>query len=434
MQSMHRAQIRSEKRQPIVGPLAEFLAAETTGALVLLVATAAALIWANSEQSPSYERLWTTQLAIRLADNTLLTLDLRHWVNEALMAVFFFVVGLEIKRQLVDGELADRRRAAVPIVAAFGGMVAPTLLYLWWNGAGDGARGWGIPIATDIAFAIGALAIFGRGAPLGLRVFLLSVAIADDIGSVLVIAAFYTSHINFLAIGVAIVLLAAVLGLWRIKAFWSDPPLVVLMAAVWVATLASGVHPTIAGVALGLLTPAGVTPQPSPAERLEHALHPWTSYVILPVFALANAGIAVNPASLLAAASSPVSLGVMLGLTVGKLIGVSAGAYAAVRSGIGVLPIGVGWGHIIAAAGLAGIGFTVSLFIALLSFPDDASLAEQAKVGVLLGSCLSLVVGGLLVHFSVRSAPSPDVSRSQAQDVSLDAVRRSTPRSQGQGS
>lgn len=402
---MHRAETNPEKRSPIVGPLAEFLAAETTGALVLLVATAAALIWANSEHSAAYERLWTTQLAIRLGEDTLLTLDLRHWVNEALMAVFFFVVGLEIKRELVDGELADRRRAAVPIAAALGGMVAPTLLYLSWNGAGEGARGWGIPIATDIAFAIGALALFGRGAPLGLRVFLLSVAIADDIGSVLVIAAFYTSQINFLAIGVAVALLTAVLALWRIQAFWSDPPIVVLMLGVWVATLASGVHPTIAGVALGLLTPAGVTPQPSPAERLEHALHPWTSFIVLPVFALANAGIAVNPATLLAAVSSPVSIGVMFGLTLGKLIGVSAGAYAAVRSGIGVLPIGVSWAHVIGAAGLAGIGFTVSLFVALLSFPDDASLAEQAKVGVLLASCLSLVVGGLLVHLSVRIAP-----------------------------
>jgi NhaA family Na+:H+ antiporter len=223
---------RTPNRPRVVGPLAEFLAAETTGALILLLATAAALIWANSPEAASYERFWTTHLQIRIGGGTGLDMDLRHWVNEAMMAVFFFVVGLEIKRQLVDGELRDRRRAAVPIIAAGGGMLAPALLYLLMNGAGSGAGGWGIPIATDIAFAIGALALFGRGAPIGLRVFLLSVAIADDIGSVLVIAAFYTAQIDFLSLGIAMVLILGVLGLWRIQAFWSDPPLVVLMVGV----------------------------------------------------------------------------------------------------------------------------------------------------------------------------------------------------------
>jgi NhaA family Na+:H+ antiporter len=393
---------RTPNRPRVVGPLAEFLAAETTGALILLLATAAALIWANSPEAASYERFWTTHLQIRIGGGTGLDMDLRHWVNEAMMAVFFFVVGLEIKRQLVDGELRDRRRAAVPIIAAGGGMLAPALLYLLMNGAGSGAGGWGIPIATDIAFAIGALALFGRGAPIGLRVFLLSVAIADDIGSVLVIAAFYTAQIDFLSLGIAMVLILGVLGLWRIQAFWSDPPLVVLMVGVWIATLSSGVHPTIAGVVLGLLTPADPVPQPSPAERLEHALHPWTSYVVLPVFALANAGIAIGLTGIVAALSSPVTLGIIMGLTIGKLVGVSVGAYIAVRSGIGLLPAGVTWSQIVAVAGLAGIGFTVSLFIALLSFPNDTELGDQAKVGVLLGSCLSLVVGGLLLHLSVR--------------------------------
>lgn len=406
------------RRLPVISPLAEFLAAETTGALFLLGATAAALIWVNSPAAPSYHDLWATEVALRLGDRAVASLDLRHWVNEGLMALFFFVVGLEVKRQLVDGELADRRKAALPIVAAVGGMIAPALIYLAFNGGGPGHRGWGIPIATDIAFALGVLALVAPGAPAALRVFLLSVAIADDIGSIIVIAAFYAGDLDLVALALALAFLAAIVALWRVQAFWSDPPLVLLMVGVWGAVLASGVHPTIAGVALGLVTPAGPMPPTSPAERLEHSLHPWTSRVVIPLFALANAGIAVDLTAVSAAISSPVTIGIVLGLVLGKLLGVTGGAYLAVRSGLGVLPNGVRWAQVVAVAALAGIGFTVSLFIASLSFADPQT-GEQAKLGILLGSAAASAVGAVLLRLSLRSGsravaspPAPRVARS----------------------
>lgn len=408
------------KRSGFISPVAEFLAAETTGALVLLIATAAALAWANSPAAGSYHELWETDLAFRLGEATLVSLDLRHWVNEGLMVLFFFVVGLEVKRQLVDGELADRRKATLPIVAALGGMIVPALIYTAFNAGGPGYRGWGIPIATDIAVALGLLALLGRGAPAALRIFLLSVAIADDIGSIVVIAAFYSGQIDTTALVLAVILLLVVVGLWKISAFWSDPPLVVLMAGVWAAVLASGVHPTIAGVALGLITPAGPSRQPSPAERLEHSLHPWTSYLVIPVFALANAGIAIDASGLGAAMSSPVTVGVVLGLVLGKLVGVSAGAYIAVRTGLGLLPNGVSWPHIVSAAALAGIGYTVSLFIASLSFADT-QVGEEAKIGILLGSLSSAVLGAILLRLSLRKAP-PAVQALRSSRATADAI------------
>lgn len=408
------------KRSGFISPVAEFLAAETTGALVLLMATAAALAWANSPAAGSYHELWETDLAFRLGEATLVSLDLRHWVNEGLMVLFFFVVGLEVKRQLVDGELADRRKATLPIVAALGGMIVPALIYTAFNAGGPGHRGWGIPIATDIAVALGLLALLGRGAPAALRIFLLSVAIADDIGSIVVIAAFYSGQIDTTALVLAAILLAAVVGLWKIPAFWSDPPIVVLMAGVWAAVLASGIHPTIAGVALGLITPAGPSRQPSPAERLEHSLHPWTSYLVIPVFALANAGIAIDASGLGAAMSSPVTVGVVFGLVLGKLVGVSAGAYLAVRTGLGLLPNGVRWPHIVSAAALAGIGYTVSLFIASLSFADT-QVGEEAKIGILLGSLSSAVLGAILLRLSLRKAP-PAVQALRSSRATADAI------------
>lgn len=389
------------RKRQVFGPLAEFLAAESTGALLLLLATVAAMVWANSPAAHRYDELWTTNLSIELGGRSLVSLDLRHWVNEALMSLFFFVVGLEIKREIVDGELHDRRRAVVPIVAAFGGMIVPAILYFAFNASGDGRQGWGIPIATDIAFALGALALFGRGTPRALRVFLLSIAIVDDIGSILVIAIFYSSRVSLGALLLALALLAGVIVLWRVQAFWSDPPMIVLSIATWAATLASGIHPTIAAVVLGLVTPADPRPRPSPAERLAHSLHPWSSYVVVPIFALANAGIAIDAGSLVSAAPSPIILGIVTGLVVGKLLGVTAGAYLAVRSGIGALPPDVHWGHIIGVAGLAGIGFTVSLFIAALLF-SERELAQQAKLGILIASLVAVVTGALLLRMAAR--------------------------------
>lgn len=393
--------IAQRTKHQVLDPIAEFLAAESTGALFLLAMTAVALVWANSPAAHLYERLWTTDLGISLGGRSVISLDLRHWVNEALMSLFFLVVGLEIKREAVDGELRDRRRAVVPIIAAAGGMFVPAILYSAFNLGGDGRHGWGIPIATDIAFALGALALFGRGAPPALRVFLLSIAIADDVGSILVIAAFYSASVSFVALLAACGLLAGIVLLWRIKAFWSDPPIVVLGIAMWAATLASGIHPTIAAVALGLVTPAGSQRGPSPAERLEHSFHPWSSYVVVPIFALANAGIAIDGRSLAGAGSSSVVLGIVAGLVLGKLIGVTGGAYLAVRSGIGVLPQDVRWSHVIGVAGLAGIGFTVSLFIAALSFPSD-DLARQAKLGILVASLIAAGLGAVLLRAAAR--------------------------------
>jgi len=384
------------RRPRVPEPLAAFLAAETTGALVLVAATAVAIVWANIDPA-AYESLWHVPIELRVGGVALVGLDLRHWINDALMALFFFVVGLEIKRELVDGELADRRRAALPVFAALGGMVVPALIYLAFNAGGPAARGWGIPIATDIAFAVGALALIVRSAPPALRLFLLAVAIADDIGSIVVIALAYSGQVAIGPLVAAALLLVLVVALWRTHRPWSAAPLAVLMVLTWGATLASGVHPTIAGVALGLVTPAGASPDPSPAERLERVFHPWTSYVVIPVFALANAGVVLDGAALTGALASPITLGIAFGLVFGKLIGVSGGAFVAVRLGVGSLPRGLGWGQVVGAAALAGIGFTVSLFIAGLSFSDGAQSAD-AKVGILAGSILATVIGAVLLR------------------------------------
>lgn len=393
--------MRSERAQQVLGALGVFLRAETTGAAILLAATAVAIAWANSPAAPLYEALWRTPLEVRVGEETFLSLDLRHWVNDALMALFFFVVGLEIKRELVEGELSSRAKAMLPALAALGGMVVPAAIYLALNAAGPHAGGWGIPMATDIAFAVGVLAVLGRRVPAGLKVLLLSIAIADDIGAIVVIAVFYTSAIDPVAVAFALAALVAVVALWRIKAFWSDPPLVVLMLVVWLATLASGVHATIAGVALGLLAPARGGELP-PAQRLERTLHPWTSYVIVPLFALANAGIALDLDALTAAVTSPVALGVATGLVLGKPIGIAGAAWLAVRSGIASLPEGVRWPHVVGLATVAGVGFTVSLFIADLALEGET--LSDAKVGVFAGSVLAAAAGLVLLSRSLRRA------------------------------
>jgi NhaA family Na+:H+ antiporter len=383
----------------LVTPLAAFLKAETTGALVLLLATASGLLWANSALADVYEAVWRTELAMELGEGRRVTVDLRHVVNDGLMTLFFLVVGLEIKRELAVGELADRRKAALPIVAALGGMVVPAAIYAVLNAGGDGARGWGIPIATDIALALGVLALFGRGLPAALRIFLLSLAIADDIGSILGIAIFYTEAIQVTGLAAAAALLGLLALLWRVRESWTDVPIALSMAATWVAVLFSGVHPTIAGVALGLITPTNARHGPPPAERLERSLHPWTSYVVIPVFALANAGIRIDPEVVAASAASAVTLGIVLGLVAGKILGVSAAAYLGVRTGIASLPTGVRWSHVVAVAAVAGIGYTVSLFITDLSFGGTAA-AVEAKIGVLLGSAVAAAIGAVLLRVS----------------------------------
>ncbi len=434
-----------------------FLATETGSAGLLLAATIVALVWANSPAGDSYEDLWHTVLTVEVGGRGV-SEDLAHWVNDGLMAFFFYVVGLEIRRELVLGELREWRAAAVPAIAALAGMAVPALIYFAVNAGTEAARGWGIVMATDIAFVLGALAILGSRIPTGVRVFLLTLAIVDDIGAITVIAAFYSESIDLTALAAAVGIAMAIGLLRRFGPPWRGPAYFVAGLILWYATLKSGVHPTIAGVVMGLLTavhapdPADVeraasvtrlfrrSPDPasgraavleigaavSPNERFQAAIHPYTSYVVVPVFALANAGVVLSGDALSAALSSPITLGVLLGLLVGKALGISGATLAAVRFRVGPLPSGMTRGHVPGAAALAGIGFTVSLFVAELAFTDDA-LQDEAKVGVLAASVLAAVVG--LTALALRSPASAGADDgagaelSPAVDPAFDRIR-----------
>jgi Na+/H+ antiporter NhaA len=437
-------------------PLQEFLRTEAGSSTLLLAATVIALVWANSPLSGAYEDLWGAKLSIEVAGAGI-SEDLRHWVNDGLMVFFFYVVGLEIRRELALGELRDRREAAVPAIAALAGMVVPALLYLTLNAGGEGARGWGIVMATDIAFVLGALALLGPRCPSQVRVFLLTLAIVDDIGAITVIALFYSASIDLVALAVAAGVLLAI-GLLRRIRVWRGPAYFVAGAALWVAMHESGVHPTIAGVLLGLLTAVypprrqdveraatltrsfrqaptpelarvamlGVGGAVSPNERLQEALHPWTSYVIVPLFALANAGVALDGDALGRALGSPITLGVLLGLVVGKGLGISLASLGAVRLGLGELPRGVGRGQLVGASALAGIGFTVSLFVTDLAF-DDPVRQEEAKVGVLGASLVAALLGWALFRAAARrgdgTEPALPTRLDPPVDVAHDRIR-----------
>jgi NhaA family Na+:H+ antiporter len=399
-------------------PIPEFLRAESVGGILLGTVTLAALVWANFDPS-SYDSLWSYRLDVGL-ETLALRLDARHWVNDAAMAVFFFVVGLELKREFVDGELRRPRQAALPIFAAAGGMVVPAALYLVFNRDTDAARGWGVPMATDIAFAIGVLTLFGRRIAHGLKVFLLSVAIMDDIGAVAVIALFYSTAVDAAWLLLAILAFAAFWGVWRSPAGRSRSPvamvLPVLAVAAWIATHGSGIHATIAGVVLGFLVPAARRPLPSPAERLERALHPWTSLLIVPLFALANAGIALGLEPLQAALAAPISIGVFVGLVVGKPIGIAMTVYVALTLKIAKLPDRVTRLQILGVGALGGIGFTVSLFITQLAFVD-AERADSAKIAVLAASIVAAALGYGLLRVGTTQVRSPKVSARTGLEV-----------------
>jgi len=424
----------------VLRPLQEFLSTSTSSGTLLLLAALAALVWANSPWGSAYEALWTTRLEFQVG-SVVIGEDLRHWVNDGLMTFFFLVVGLEIKREFLTGELQEWRAAALPVVAAIGGMVVPGLLYLLINVGGTGARGWAIPMATDIAFALGVLLVAARHAPAGLKPFILTLAIVDDIGAILVIALFYSEEISlgFLVTGVA--LCVSMLTLRR-AGVRSTLVFVGLGALVWLATYLSGVHPTIAGVVLGLLAPSTAFQRPhavsaearrtadltlddprppdadaghwlrlawlsreavSPLARTEHALLPWTSFAIVPLFAVANAGVRLSGDQIAGAVTSPVTLGVFLGLLVGKFIGISGASALALSTGLARLPAGTRFQHLAGAATVAGIGFTVSLFIADLAFDDPATINE-AKVGILAAS----LTAGTLGWIVLRAAPAVD--------------------------
>jgi NhaA family Na+:H+ antiporter len=372
----------------------EFLRTEAGGGVVLLAATVVALVWANSPWQDAYHDLWHHELVLG-PGGWAVRESLGHWVNDAFMAVFFFVVGLEIKRELVRGELQDRRAATLPVVAALGGMVLPALLFWAVVRSGDAVAGWGIPMATDIAFAVGVLAILGDRVPRGLKVFVLTLAIVDDIGAILVIAVFYASGFDAGWLLGAAVMLALVVAARRLGVPWALA-YIPLGVGAWYCTYRSGIHPTIAGVALGLLTPAGTIGGREVLEDLERRLHPWSSYVVIPVFALANAGVALGGEAIADAAGSRLTWGVILGLVVGKLVGIAGAAFAGARTGLGRFPDGVGVRHLVGAGAVGGIGFTVSLFITGLAFESEALQAE-AKMGILAGSLVAALLGAAVL-------------------------------------
>lgn len=382
-------------RERIARPLREVFAFEATSGLLLIAAAAAALLWANSSASGSYGSLWHTSVGVRFGA-FVFERSLEWFVNDVLMAIFFFVVGLEIRKELYDGQLSEWRRAALPVVGALGGMAAPAAIYLALAGAPDTHAGWGIPMATDIAFALGVLILLGKRVPSTLRVLLLAVAVIDDLGAILVIALFYSSGIASSGLLVATLGILLIAGM-RALGMRSIPMYVVPAVVVWGGIYAAGIHPTIAGVIIGLLTPVKAWPaveRESPADFLLHALHPWVSYAIMPIFALANAGVNWSGMSV-SGSGATVSVAVIAALVVGKPLGVVASCAIAIRTKLAVLPPGLTRRHVLVLGVVAGIGFTMSLFLAQLAF-DDETLLGAAKLGVLVASALAVVAGLLL--------------------------------------
>ncbi len=402
-------------RRPRFRPIVRFLRTEAGSGVILLAATVAALVWANGPWAGSYSSLWTRELAIG-PSGLHLREDLRHWITDAAMVLFFFVVGLELSREISAGELRDPRKSALPVVAALGGMAAPALIFVALNGSGPSARGWAIPMATDIAFAVGVLALFGRRISDGLRIFLLSLAIVDDIGAIIVIAAFYSQAVAIAWLSVAFLAIAAYGALAQVVKR-GRVLLVCVAVLVWYATLRSGIHPTICGVALGLLTPMPHGGRSRAFPDIESRLHPVTSNIVVPVFALANAGVALHTDAAARAVRSSVFWGIVGGLVAGKLVGIWGPSVLAERWRLGRLPDGVRPAQLLGAAALGGIGFTVALFIAALAF-DDPRLVDFAKLGVLAGSVTSAAIGAVVLLWTTRRR------KGKARDVDH---RRDTP-------
>lgn len=376
----------------------EYLQTESAGGIVLFAAAAAAMLWANLFEA-SYHDVWGAEL--RLGVGSLAkTLDLQHWVNDALMVIFFLVVGLEIKRELVVGELSDRKTAIVPVVAALGGMVGPAAFYLAFNAGEPSLRGWGIPMATDIAFALGVLAIFGRRVRPGVKVFLLTLAIVDDIGAIGVIAVAYTDDLSIVGLAVAFAGLGGVV-LLRNMGVRTPFAYVVPGLVVWGGTLASGVHPTIAGVTLGLVTPARPFRGRDILDEVQDKLHPISSFVVIPLFALANAGISVDAGAIGDAARSPILHGVVSGLVGGKILGILLATLLVLWLAKARLPSLMTVRDVIVVGILGGIGFTVAIFISELAF-DAAASVDVAKTGVLFASLICAVAASVMLSIATR--------------------------------
>jgi NhaA family Na+:H+ antiporter len=430
--------------EKIVRPFQEFADRASSSGILLIAAAIVALVWANSPWGESYAQLWGTKLSVGLG-NFSIEEDLTHWINDGLMAIFFLVVGLEIKREILVGELSSPRRAALPIAAALGGAVLPALIYVAINFGTESVSGWGIPMATDIAFALGVLALLGERAPLGLKVFVTALAIVDDILAVMVIALFYTSDVSWGALAVGAAFLVALVAA-NLAGVGKPLPYALLGMGLWLCFLQSGVHATIAGVLLAMTVPASsfidtgmflkrsrdlldrfeqagergdavlcnedrqgalhslnkanedVEP---PLQELEHALHPWVVFAIMPLFALANAGVVLGE-GFASTLLNPVSLGIVAGLLLGKQFGITVFAWLAVKSGLSEMPQGVTWLHIYGAGWLAGLGFTMSLFISDLAFADSP-LLDVAKLGILTASLIAGIAGWSIIR--TTSAP-----------------------------
>jgi len=442
--------INPPRIENIILPFQEFVKTESFSGILLIAFMLVALIWANSPWSASYESLWQTQVNVSIGSFKI-DKPLLLWINDGLMAIFFFVVGLEIKRELLVGELSSLRQALFPIAAALGGMLVPAALYLAFNANGPGASGWGIPMATDIAFALGILALLGKRAPLSLKIFLTAVAIVDDIGAVMVIALFYTEKIVWVSLAAAGGIFVVLMILSRLGVR-KPLPYAILGIVLWVAFLKSGVHATIAGVLLAMTIPASTKIDrkgflerardyldqfeeegirngktfttkkqrallqgvedcahavEAPLQRLEHSLHPWVAFFIMPVFALANAGVDLRT-DIIAALVNPITLGIMAGLVIGKQVGITFMAWLVTRIGLSRKISGVSWRQIYGASMLAGIGFTMSLFISNLAFSDPVMLTN-AKVGILAASFISAGLGWLIL--SRNGTPEPEVQQ-----------------------
>jgi Na+/H+ antiporter NhaA len=417
----------------LAAPVRDYLSTETGGAMVLLGATIAALLWANSPWPDSYESVWTTRLAITVGSHGIAA-DLRTWVNEGLMTFFFLVVGLEAKRELDLGELRERRRLAIPAFAAIGGMLVPIGIYLAINAGGPGAEGWGAAMSTDTAFALGALALLTPRAATRTRVFLLSLAVVDDLCALLVIAVAYTDHVELIALTVAVVCFGALLALRYAPMLWRRPASIALALALWVAMFKSGIDPVISGLAIGLATSAyppsredleqataaarsfreqptpelarsarlGVISAVSPNERLQYGLHPWTSYVIVPLFALSNAGVHVTGSLLSDAIRSPITLGILAAYVVGKPVGITVASWLASRPSLHGPRSPLSGPILLGAGAVAGIGFTISLLISSIAFSGQN--LDEARLGALATVVLAPAVGWVVLRI-VRRLP-----------------------------
>ena len=377
--------------------LRAFIASESVGGIILIVAAALALAIANSPLLPDYQKLLSTPVAFSAGSLVAIDKPLLLWINDGLMALFFFLIGLEVKREIVTGQLRSWKQASLPIIAAIGGMAIPAIVFVALNlGSPENLRGWAIPAATDIAFALGLLALLGSRVPVALKALLLAIAIIDDIGAIAIIAIFYTENMNLAALALALVPAVAMLLLNR-AGVARTIPYFLFAALLWICVLKSGVHATLAGVVTALFVPIA-TGDERPLERLEHALHPWVAFLILPIFAFANAGVSFAGAGL-DALLAPLSLGIAAGLVIGKQLGIFGACWLAVKAGWARLPEGVGFRHVYGLSCLAGIGFTMSLFIGNLAFVDPQQIAA-VKFGVLGGSLVSAITGIVVLRFA----------------------------------